>query len=322
MRRTAFFGALVAATSLVLAGCLAPATGPVIEKRGVKRTYTVPTVKPEHSPDGFTFRSPHFELHFDEAISKMRGYETPDDRISRGLGAMVFLESQYNFLREVLGIDALAMIPIFVAPNIEGNEHDAYTRSGWQSDGKGAIQYAVAVYFGAEAFASPSIRAHEMTHAFTSIYGLPAWMNEGLGVFVESELAGGAGWARNNRSLKPLGFDENGYNVIQLWRREGSALTFRSVETYSYSYSVVTELSDRHGDPLFQRFFQLISEETKAQGPRMHTDEDIVSLLSRAAGTDLTPFFEKELQFKLSAMPAAAASPTLRVTPGDIPPLR
>jgi len=306
-----------------VSGCLAPATETVVEKRGVRRTYTVPKVKTEASPDGFRFTSPHFVLYFAEEMAKTEGYKTPQERISRGLGALLFLESQYAFLTEVLGIDALTTIPVFVAPNIQGDEHDAYTQTGWRRNEDGGIEFVVAVFFGIGAFGSPSVRAHEMTHAFTSVYGLPAWLSEGVAVLVEAELTGGAAWARAGRNLKPLGFDQNGYNVIQTWRREGSSLPFRAEDTYTYSYSIVAELRDRYGDPFFQRFFRLLRAEAEAGKVRLHADAEIVALMSQAAGVDLTDFFTRTLRFKLEPLPEKeAASPRPERRPVDIPPLR
>lgn len=309
-----------------VSGCLAPATTTVVEKRPIKRTYTVPKVKTEASPDGFRFTSPHFFVHFAPEMAKTEGYQTPPERISRGLGALLFLESQYTFLTEVFGIEAPTVISVFVAPNIRGDEYDAYTQTNWHHTEEGHLEVAMGVFFGIGAFGRPSIRAHEMTHAFTSIYGLPAWLSEGIAVLVEAELTGGAMWARSGRNLKTLGFDANGYNVIQTWRRSGSPLEFRSAETYTYSYSIVAELRDRYGDPFFARFFQLLKAKVEGGDIRVREDAEIIALMSQAAGEDLTPFFTRTLEFKLDPFPqtqAASPSPLQRPSqPADIPPFR
>jgi hypothetical protein len=164
-----------------------------------------------------------------------------------------------------------------------------------------------------------------MTHAFTSVYGLPAWLSEGMGVLVESELTGGASWARKGRNLKTLGFDENGYNIIQTWRREGSKLEFRAENTYSYSYSIVAELRDRYGDPFLAKFFQLLRAKADSGDIRVHDDAEIVALMSQAANQDLTDFFTRTLQFKLEPFPqtqAASPNPPRSAQPSEIPPLR
>lgn len=307
-------------------GCLAPATTTVVEKRPIKRTYTVPKVKTEASPDGFRFTSPHFAVHFAPEMAQAEGYKTLQERTSRGLGALLFLESQYAFLTEVFGIEAPTVIPVFVAPNIRGDEHDAYTQTNWRRTEEGHIEVAVGVFFGVGAFGSPSVRAHEMAHAFTSIYGLPAWLSEGIAVLVEAELTGGAMWARSRKNLKTLGFDANGYNLIQTWRRPGSPLELRSVETYTYSYSIVAELRDRYGDPFFARLFQLLKAKIEAGDIRARDDAEIVALMSQAAGENLTNFFTHTLEFKLEPFPQTqVTSPTPPPRPSqlvDIPPLR
>ena len=295
-------GAAVLAITL-LAGCYAAPAAPTVRKRGVKRTYAVPKVEIEVTPDGFSFRTPHFGLVLDPQMETVSGYETAEKRTARGRGAMLFFESQYAFLKETFGIEALAPARVVLAPNIQGSEHDAYTQTQTRWTGKGEYVAVATIYFGIQAFADPAVQAHEIFHAFTSFYGLPAWLAEGFAVLVEAELAGGAGWAKRGRNLKPIGFDGEGYNKIQRWRTDASTLPFRSLETYTYSYSIVSELRDRYGDPLYERFFRLLRRELVTRGPREHTDEEIVALLSAAAGRDLTPFFRDELQFKLGTIP-------------------
>ena len=294
------------------AGCLAPATGPVIERRGVKRTYSVPKVDIRESESGFRFVTNHFDLQFDTALGTTKGFETLAERTSRGKGAMLFLESQYAFLREVLGIGAPMLIEVIVYPNIRGDERDAHASVV-------AERGVMRAEFGIQAFFAQDVRAHEMTHAFTAVYGLPAWLDEGLAVLVEGELAGGAEWAKQNRSLtlmRPIG---GGPNPIQSWRRQGSTLPFRDETTYSFSYSIIAELRDRYGDVFFQRFFQGIHEAVVAERRlREHSDEEIVALMSRAADADLRPFFVGELRFKLGDKPSA---PTSAGTEPVLPPL-
>jgi hypothetical protein len=318
-------GLLAAALCLLAAlaaGCMAPATtGPMVARRGLKRTYTVPKVKPVASEDGFEFRTPHFLLRIAPEVASMDGYRTREQRTSRGLGAMLALESQYNFLGEVLGIEAPTAIHVFVVPQVGGREIPAVTRPVFRRDARGNMEVVVEVHFQPEVFADPSTRAHEITHAFTILDGLPDWLQEGFAVLVEGELAGGAGYAKQNRSLRPLGFDAQGYNLIQTWRTsQNNALPFASLETYAYSYSIVAELRDRFGDDFWKRFFQHIREGNIASGVRTKSDADIVAAMSAAAGRDLTPFFADELRFRLTAPqppPASGSSP-----PADIPPLR
>ncbi len=302
-------------------GCLQPATGPTVRRRGVKRTYSVPKVDTQTSDAGFRFVTNHFDLQFDRALAGSNGFEMESERASRGKGAMLFLESQYQYLQEVFGIEAPTMIEVRVVPETADNEPPAFAR--FVPD-RGVVE----VVFGLEQFSAQAARAHEMTHAFTMLYGVPSWLDEGLAVLVEGELAGRAEWAKQRRSLNPIAPHVGPYNAIQLWREEGSDLPFGDVETYSYSYSIVAELRDRYGDVFFQRLFGTLHAQVMAEKRlRERSDGEIVDVMSQSAGEDLRGFFVGELGFHLDE--DASSSPN-RTEQGprpqdrpsvDIPPL-
>lgn len=293
---------------LLASGCLPPTAGTarVRSRRAIKQTYTVPRVSIEVGPEAMSFRSPHFLLQFEDEIVTVRDFETLDGRESRGRGALLYFESQYEFLTQVLGVEPLGPIRVVVAPRVrvgsEGraSEHDAYAQTHFQRL-NGGVAVSTTLYFGIQAFSSPGVRAHEMFHAFAGPYGLPPWLDEGLAVLVEAELIGGAGWAKTNKDLTPIGQDPEGYNLIQTWRQAGSSLPFRDIATYSYAYSIVSVLREQNGDQFFPDFFRLLRQEIARRGLHSYTDEEIVALMSAAAGRDLLPFFRDVLRFRLDA---------------------
>ena len=260
-------------------------------------TYKLPKIKPKAlSEDGLKFASEHYLLTFSEDIKKVPKFESAQERISRGLGDLIFMEGQYEFVKKIFGFEAKDKIKIIVHRTLRGNPRDAYTsmsRGMKVVEGQFQAVYDIEVHFGIDAFNSRSVQAHELTHAFTQVYALPAWLSEGMAVLVEAEYAGGAHWAKAKRSLEPLGLNENDVNIIQNWRGHGSALPDRSIETYAYAYSIVSELRKRYGDDFFKKFFALLAKDGIHYKAGVLSSSVIVYYMSQAAGEDLLPFFQQ-----------------------------
>jgi len=278
-----------------------------------ERTFQRPKSKPIVSKDGLKFETEHYILTFAENIEDEDGYETTEERIARGSGAILFLEGQYDFVKNIFGFDAKNKIKVKVEQALEASEtldgdepvvrgrNDAralINKSVKRVGNHFVTNYDITVYFGIEAFKERSVQAHELTHAFTSAYALPAWLDEGIAVFVESEYAGGAGWAKMNRNLTPIEYDKDGFNVIQNWRGHGSALPGRSIETYAYAYSIVYELRKRYGDDLFKKFFALVEKDGIHHRAGTLSSSVIAYYMSQAVGRDVVPFF-KEINFNV-----------------------
>jgi hypothetical protein len=211
------------------------------------------------------------------------------------------MEGQYEFVKTIFGFEAKDKIKVNVHRLLRGSTNDAYTsmsRSTKVVDGQLQAVYNIEVYFSIETFKSRSVQAHELTHAFTQVYGLPAWLAEGMAVLVESEYAGGALWAKAKRDLEPIGFDEDGVNIIQNWRGHASTLPDRSIETYAYAYSIVSELRQRYGDDFFKQFFALLDKDGIHYKTEVLSSSVIVYYMSQAASEDLVPFF-RQLKFNV-----------------------
>ena len=265
-------------------------------------TYQRPKVKPKAlSEDGLKFESEHYFLTFLEDIKKVPKFESAQERISRGLGDLIFMEGQYEFVKKIFGFEAKDKIKVNVHRTLRESTNDAYTsmsRGMKVVEGQFQAAYDIEVHFGIDAFKSKSIQAHELTHAFTQVYALPAWLAEGIAVLVESEYAGGAHWAKAKRNLEPIGLDENDVNIIQNWRGHASKLPDRSIETYAYAYSIVSELRKRYGDDFFKKFFVLLDKDGIHYKAGVLSSSVIVYYMSQAAGEDLLPFF-RQLKFNV-----------------------
>jgi hypothetical protein len=260
-------------------------------------TYKRPQIKPKAlSEDGLKFESEHYLLTFSDDIKKVPKFEFAEERISRGLGDLIFMEGQYEFVKKIFGFEAKDKIKVNVYSTLRGSPNDAYTslsRGMKVVDNKFQAAYEIEVNFGVDAFKARSVQAHELTHAFIQVYALPAWLSEGMAVLVEAEYAGGAQWAKAKRSLEPIGLDENGMNIIQNWRGHASTLPDRSIETYAYAYSIVSELRKRYGDDFFKKFFALIEKDGIHYKAGVLSASVIVYYMSQAAGEDLVPFFQQ-----------------------------
>jgi len=278
-----------------------------------ERTFLRPKGKPKVSEDGLKFESEHYILTFSEDIKNENAYKIAEERKARGSGALIFLEGQYDFVRNIFGFDAKNKIEVKVGRTLKpdksldgdkrngGDRRDAHTNISKSVKRVGnhfETTYDISVSFGIDAFNSRSVQAHELAHAFTSVYALPAWLDEGIAVFVEAEYAGGAGWAKAMRNLIPIAYDKNGVNAIQNWRGHGSTLPGRSVETYAHAYSIVYELRKIYGDDLFKKFFALIEKDGIHHKVGTLSSSVIVYYMSQAAGRDLVPFF-KEIKFNV-----------------------
>jgi hypothetical protein len=254
--------------------------------------------------DGYTFHSARFRFEFSKEFDTVEGYRTPNERFERGKAASAFLDGGYDFVRSIFGVDAKRPIRVVIAPALNGNPADATTFVQWDTVGDKRVEGTEesTMNFGKSAFESQATLAHELTHALLSKYGLPAWMDEGIATLVEHDYANGAPWVGEHTTLKPVGLDANGYNMLQTWRGDSNPLPFRSVETYGSAYAVVKEIQRRYGDDVFVRLFRsLDSSKTHLRSNRLTTSE-LIGALNRVTGQQTERFFE-ELRFRTNDAP-------------------
>ena len=306
--------AILCVLCLMGVGCAALQTPPTKRRTLSSQQptmYARPQFKPQISADGLRFESPHYVVQFSEDMAELPGYNTLEKRKAKGAGDLIFLEGQYDFFEELFGFAARDTIKIEVShkqafqgqigEEVIPNARDALTstqRSSQVVDGKVVPKYEIKMLFGVDAFESKATRAHELTHAFTAGYALPAWMAEGFAVLVEEDYGGGRGWAQQKTDLEPVGYDAEGRNSLQTWRGDNSKLPFRSADLYAYSYRILKELQQQYGMDLFSRFFSHLEKDGVARKVQTLGNSVVVYYLGQAAGEDLVPFFES-LSFKI-----------------------
>jgi len=255
-------------------------------------------------PDGYTFHSARFRFEFSKEFDAIEGYRTPEERFERGKAASAILDGGYEFVRNLFGVDAKGPLRVLVFPALDGRADDATTQVEWDTLGDKRVEGSerVTMRFGRWAFESKATLAHELTHALLARYGLPAWLDEGIATLVEHDYALGAPWVGEHATLKPLGLDANGYNILQTWRGDGNPLPFRSTETYGAAYAIVKEMQRRYGEDLFARLFRALDPSRRPFRPNRLTTRELIEALNRVTGEQSERFFE-ELRFRTKDEP-------------------
>lgn len=262
-------------------------------------TFERPTTEIQMSADGLTLESEHYTFTFAEDLLTHTDYDEPNERQNMGKGALLFMESLYNYVHDIFGFEPNHQLRVNLRQTHHGSTHLATTSTRTQTIYQNGewlkIVEGIEMDFPVAMFNQRDVRAHELTHAFTNIYLLPTWFAEGIAVLVQVEYARGKSHRRLNLH-KELKIDLDGRNAVQYWKGHLSADQLTQWR-YSYSYSIVAELKKRFGEDFYPTLFRLIEADQLHQRlPGEMATSFLVYYLSQAAGQDLVPFFE-ELQF-------------------------
>ena len=261
--------------------------------------HSVPKARPEASPDGQSYTTPHFVLQYGAGAAKALRFETREDQASFALGKLLQIQALYEFLEDVFGftLDTPALIVIDKKlAEIYGTRPAGYVASRDPAYGGRTV-----VHLSVDTISDSAVLAHELTHALDTLCvgaSAPMWFAEGLAQMVENELVD----TRDARHPTPIGFDSEGRNLLQLWgghRRAGAGLPMNvRRNAYNHSYYILATLRDQYGDAFYRRLFDLMRPRGSV------SDAQLVALMSQAAGEDLEPFFTGELRFRLTAQKA------------------
>ena len=263
-------------------------------------TFARPDGQISVSPDGLEIGSVHYTLTFHENLLKNAAFDEAKERQEFGRGALVYMESLYTFIQELFGIDPpVQRIGIVLYEKYQGTTRVAITETNYSVIPRGnAVSRTVGritMHFPMAMFDQRDVRAHELTHAFTTVYYFPIWFTEGIAVFVQNVYAKGAGHLRIDLQ-EGMKLDTNDVNAIQTWKGHGSD---DAQWGYSYSYSIAKTLYDRFGEDFYPELFRVIKQDELHQKlPRQMDSSLLIYYLSQAAGEDLVPFFQ-ELNFNV-----------------------
>ena len=263
-------------------------------------TFARPDAQISVASDGLEIGSDHYALTFHEDLLKNAAFDEAKERQEFGRGALVYMESLYTFIQELFGIDPpVRRIGIVLYERYRGTTRVAITETNYSVIPRGnevsRTVGRITMHFPMAMFDQRDVRAHELTHAFTTVYYFPIWFTEGIAVFVQNEYAKGAGHLRIDLR-EGMKLDTDNVNAIQTWKGHGSA---DSQWGYSYSYSIAKALYDRFGEDFYPELFRVIKQDELHQKlPRQMDSSLLIYYLSQAAGEDLVPFFQ-ELNFNV-----------------------
>ena len=263
-------------------------------------TFARPDAQISVSPDELEIGSYHYTLTFHEDLLKNAAFDEVKEREEFGRGALVYMESLYTFIQELFDIDPpVRRIGIVLYEKYRGTTRLAITETNYNMMPRGneALRTVgkITMHFPMAMFDRRDVRAHELTHAFTTVYYFPIWFTEGIAVFVQNEYAKGAGHLRIDLQ-EEMKLDMDNVNAIQTWKGHGSD---DAQWGYSYSYSIAKALYDRFGEDFYPELFRVIKQDKLHQKlPRQMDSSLLIYYLSQAAGEDLVPFFQ-ELKFNV-----------------------
>ena len=263
-------------------------------------TLARPDVQISLSPDGLEIGSDHYTLTFDDELLRTNKFNEPQERQDFARGALVYMEGLYEFIRQLFGVEpAVRRIRIVLYESFQGSTRLATTEYSYKTIRQGneflRTVSQIQMNFPMSMFDQREVRAHELTHAFTTMYYLPTWFTEGIAVFVQIEYAKGGDFGRIDLQ-KTMKLDMDNVNALQTWTGHTSV---DAQWGYAYSYSVVKELYERFGEDFYPDLFRLIEEDELHQKlPGQMRTSMLVYYMSQAAGEDLVPFFN-EVRFNV-----------------------
>ncbi len=257
----------------------------------------------EIDEEAFQGESDHYKLKFAEDLYDHDKFDEVSERKAFALSALSYMESLYEAMYDIFGFKPQHKVHVNLHHVFKGTTKTATTTSlekhivvnGELLKMVSAIQ----INFPINMYASPGIRIHELTHAFTNVYFLPVWFSEGIAVLMQTEYGRDRSFSKFDSLVRNLKLNNNsGFNRLEDWRGHGDIADSELTSwRYRYAYSVVSELREQYGQDFYIKVFALM------QNDRLHerllgstSTSFVVYYFSQAAGEDLVPFF-KELRF-------------------------
>ncbi len=254
-----------------------------------KSTINVEPNPVDDKPHG---ESDHYTIKFADDLMALDKYDEAPEREIFAKSALVYMESLYDAMHNIFGFKPKHKIHVTLYELYKGTNRIAVTGTQYKYGNNIKTVTGITMHFPMSMYDKPEVRVHELTHAFTNIYFLPTWFNEGIAVLMQMEYAKGSGQPKFESLERSLKLDLNGINELENWGShiESTPLTHWR---YSYAYTVVSELRERYGNELYIKVFELMEADQLHQklAGAMPTSF-VVYYISQAAGVDLVPFFE------------------------------
>ncbi len=256
-----------------------------------------------------TAESAHYTITFaEDLLNEDENFDEISERRVYADSALSYMESLYNEMNAVFGFQPEHKIHVTLHKIYRGTTSVATTTTqyNYRRQGNTTLKSVTGIKmdFPIPMYEKPTTRVHELTHAFTNIYFLPTWFNEGIAVLMETEW-GKAGLHKKFDSLETyLKRNMDGINDLEDWATHGGSSQIIQWR-YRYAYTIVSELRKRYGPDFYIKVFRLMdADQLHNKLPSKMSTSFLVYYLSQAAGTDLTPFFT-DLAFKVQKLTKA-----------------
>ena len=258
--------------------------------------------------DARTAESAHYSITFAEDLKTHEGFDDVAERRTFAESALGYMESLYYEMNAVFGFQPEHKIHVTLHNLYRGATNRATTTTEYRYEvsGNASLKYVTGIQmdFPLAMYNKPTVRVHELTHAFTNIYFLPTWFNEGLAVLMETEWAKGGLHPKFDSLDVHLKRNMNGLNDLEDWESHGGQSELIEWR-YRYAYTVVSELRERYGADLYIKVFRLMeADQLHNKLPVKMPTSFLVYYLNQASGADLVPFFQ-DLAFPVQKLTKA-----------------
>lgn len=252
--------------------------------------------------DAQTAESAHYTITFGPDLEGHKDFDEDSERDSFMKSALGYMESLYNEMNVIFGFQPEHKIHVTLHDVYRETRHLATTTTQYRYESKGntSLKYVTGIKmdFPLAMYEKPDVRVHELTHAFTNIYFLPTWFNEGIAVLMQTEWAKGGSHPKFNNLEANVKRNLDGVNDLEDWEFHGGTSKLLQWR-YSYAYTIVSELRKRFGHDYYIKVFQLMeADQLHNKLPSKMSTSFLIYYLNQAAETDLIPFFEN-LHFKV-----------------------
>lgn len=255
--------------------------------------------------DGRKAESDHYTVTFAQDLKDHENFDETVERREFLESALGYMESLYDELYAIFGFQPEHKIHVTFHDVYNGSRNVATTTTQYRRERRAGTSLkfvtGIGMDFPLAMYEKPDVRVHELTHAFTNIYFLPTWFNEGLAVLMQMEWAKGRSHPKFNSLEENLKVNLDDINDLEDWTSHQGGSQWR----YRYAYSIVSELRSRYGDDLYIKVFQLMeADQLHNKLPSTMPVSFLVYYLNQASGANLVPFFEK-LKFKVQPLTKA-----------------
>ena len=255
-----------------------------------------------------TAESTHYTITFAEDLKEDENFDEISERSVYAESALGYMESLYNEMNAVFGFQPEHKIHVTLHKIYRGTTNVATTTTqySYQSQGNTTLKTVTGIKmdFPIPMYEKQTTRVHELTHAFTNIYFLPTWFNEGIAVLMETEWGKGGLHKKFDNLETHLKRNMDGINDLEDWASHGGSSRLTQWR-YRYAYTIVSELRKRYGPDFYIKVFRLMdADQLHNKLPSKMSTSFLIYYLSQAAGVDLVPFFT-EYAFKVQKLTKA-----------------